>query len=155
MNEHVATSNTLNNINLLKAPKWFWWVTALALLWFFMDLTAFIMRVFMLEGMIGDMPEGQKNLYLQMPAWVNILFSFEVFGGLLGGVFLVLKKRWALMLFIISLMGTLSQTFYIYFMSEAIALMGPPAIVMPIVAILITLGLILLSRSAISKGWVA
>jgi len=87
----------------IKPPVWFWIVAVLGLLWFLMDASMFYMRVFNLEKALASMPETQQGLYTTMPAWVNIVFAAEVFGGLLGCIGLLLKKRWAIWLLILSL----------------------------------------------------
>ena len=134
-------------------PVWFWVISVMALLWFLMDTSAFVMRVFMTDDVVRAMPESQQHLYRNMPVWVNIVFAGEVFGGAFGCVGLLLKKKWALPLFAVSILGVLSQTFHVYFLSDAISTMGTPAVVMPLLAILIGTGMIGLTRSAISKGW--
>lgn len=134
-----------------KAPIWFWIFAMLALLWFLMDLMAFIMRIQLPEGSI---PEAQLELYQAMPAWVNVVFAVEVFGGLLGALSLLLRKALATQLLTISLIGVLAQTSYVWFLSDAREIMGTSAIVMPLVAIFIGIGLLLLSKKAISKKWV-
>jgi len=134
-------------------PVWFWVISILALLWFLMDVSAFFMRVFMTDGFIKAMPENQQHLYRDMPRWVNIVFAGEVFGGALGSIILLLRKKWALPLFAVSLLGVLSQTFHIYFLSDAISTMGTPAVVMPLVAIVIGTGMIVLAKTAAAKGW--
>ena len=134
-------------------PAWFRVIAVVALLWFLMDISAFFMRVLMSEDGINAMPANQQHLYRNMPLWVNIVFAGEVFGGTLGSVGLLLRKKWALPLFAVSILGVLSQTFHVYFRSDAISVMGAPAIVMPLVAILIGVGMIALTKSAIAKGW--
>ena len=143
-----------NNTITTKAsvPVWFWIISILALLWYLMDMSAFVMRVFMLDEMLKTMPEKQQQLYQTMPQWVNIVFAAEVFGGVLGSISLLFKKKWALPLLYISIIGVLCQTFYIYFLSDAIKLMGFPAIMMPLVAMGIGIVMILYSKSAIKKG---
>ncbi len=134
-------------------PIWFWIISILALLWYLMDMSAFYMRVFMIDEVIKSMPEKQQHLYQNMPQWVNIVFAAEVFGGVLGSLGLLLRKKWALPFFYISILGVLSQTFYIYFLSNAISSMGIAAIVMPLVAIGIGIVMILHTRSSIAKAW--
>jgi hypothetical protein len=134
-------------------PVWFWVISIIALLWFLMDMSAFFMRVLMTDDVIKAMPKNQQHLYRNMPLWVNIVFAGEVFGGVLGCVGLLLRKKWALPLFAVSILGVLSQTFHVYFLSDAISTMGTPAVVMPLLAILIGIGMIVLAKSAISKGW--
>lgn len=137
-----------------KSPAvWFWVISIIALLWYLMDMSAFFMRVFMTDDVIKAMPENQQHLYLNMPLWVNIVFAGEVFGGALGSVGLLLRKKWASPLFVVSIIGVLGQTFYIYFLSDAISTMGAPAVVMPLLAILIGIGMIVLAKSATAKRW--
>ncbi len=143
----------MNSTTITTVPKWFWIVSILALVWFLMDMSAFVMRTFMLESMLDGMPKERQSLYLSMPSWVNAVFAAEVFGGVLGSVSLILKRQWALILYSISIAGVLIQTFYVYFLSEAIDVMGVTAIVMPLVAILIGTGLIFFTKSSISKNW--
>lgn len=154
MNENIKTAEAENEKSALKLPIWFWIISTLGLLWFLMDLMAFVMRIFMFDTMMSGMPENQQSLYLVMPSWVNGVFSLEVFGGVFGCIGLLLKKKWALVFFIISIVGVLTQTCYVYFMSDAISLMGAPAIIMPLVAIFIGLGLIAFTKLATLKDWI-
>lgn len=131
----------------------FWVISIVALLWYLMDTSAFFMRVFMSDEALLAMSENQRQQIQNTPLWVNVVFAFEVFGGTLGSVGLLLRKRWALALFVISLIGVLAQTTHIYFLSNSIALMGWRAIVMPLVAIAIGSGLIIHAKSSVSRGW--
>lgn len=147
------TDETSTSIGADKPPIWYWVVSIIGLLWFLMDLSAFFMRVLMSEEGIQSIPEGHQHPYLGMPLWVDIVFAFEVFGGTLGCIGLLIRRNWALPLLILSLLGVISQTFYIYFLSDAISSMGAPAVIMPLLAIAITVCMILLARSAKSRHW--
>jgi hypothetical protein len=143
----------LESSNKTTIPIWFWVVSVVGLLWYLMDTSMFAMRLFMNEAAIKEIPENQQHLFQNIPLWVNIVFAGEVFGGLLGCVALLLKKKLALLLFIISILGVLAQTSNIWFLTDAISIMGAPAIVMPLFAIIIGTALIFLSRFAITKSW--
>ena len=134
-------------------PAWFRVIAVIALLWFLMDISAFFMRVFMSEAGINAMPANQQHLHRNMPLWVNVVFAGEVFGGALGSVGLLLRKKLALPMFAVSILGVLSQTFHIWIRSDAISVMGAFAVVAPLVAILIGVGMIALTKSAIARGW--
>jgi len=107
----------------------------------------------MLDQMLQSMPDAQKTLYLTMLSWMNVVFAAEVFGGVLGCLALLFRKKWALPLFCISILGVLCQTFYVYFLSDAVRIMGMPAIVMPLIAIVISIVMLLFSKYAIEKVW--
>ena len=150
----VANKNGAKQKSEKTSPSaWFWAISIIALLWFLMDTSAFFMRVLMTDEVIKAMPENQQHLYRDMPLWVNIVFAGEVFGGALGCVGLLFRKKWALPLFFVSILGVLSQTFYVYFLSDAISTMGTPVVVMPLLAILIGIGMIVLAKIAISRRW--
>ena len=153
MNEDATETDATESSDKTSPPVWFWVISIIALLWYLMDMSAFSMRVLMTDDFIRAMPENQQHLYRNMPLWVNIVFAGEVFGGALGCVGLLLRKKWALPLFVVSILGVLSQTFHVYFLSDAVSTMGTPAVVMPLLAILIGIGMIVLAKSAIPKGW--
>ncbi len=153
MNEDATEADATESADKPSLPVWFWVISIIALLWYLMDMSAFFMRVLMTDDVIKAMPENQQHLYRKMPLWVNIVFAGEVFGGALGCVGLLLRKKWALPLFVVSILGVLSQTFHVYFLSDAISTMGAPAVVMPLLAILIGIGMIVLAKSATSERW--
>ncbi len=152
MNENATEKDTNASSGKASRPTWFWVVSVIALLWYLMDMSAFFMRVSMTDDAINAMPENQQGMF-RMPVWVNVVFAGEVFGGTLGCLGLLLRKKWALPLLVVSILGVLSQTFHIWFLSDAIKVMGAMAVVMPLVAILIGAGMILLAKSALSKHW--
>ena len=51
------------------------------------------------------------------------------------------------------ILGVLSQTFHVWIRSDAISVMGAFAVVAPLVAILIGVGMIVLTKSAVARGW--
>ena len=153
MNEHLTETHATRSSDKMTAPVWFWLVSVVALLWYLMDTSAFFMRLFMTEVGITSMPQNQQHLYRDIPLWVNIVFACEVLGGTLGSIALLLKKQWALPLFVISILGTLAQTSNIWFLTDAISAMGALAIVMPLVAIIIGAAMFVLAKFAISKRW--
>ncbi len=153
MNENSTETSATESSDKTSPPVWFWVISIIALLWYLMDMSAFFMRVFMTDDAIKAMPENQQHLYQNIPLWVNIVFACEVFGGTLGCIGLLLRKKRALPLFAVSILGVLGQTSNIWFLTDAVSAIGAPAVVMPLVAILIGVGMIFLAKSAISKGW--
>ena len=148
MNEDSPDTSPTERSDIASPPVWFWVISVVALLWYLIDTSAFFMRVFMTDEMIRAMPETQQHLYENIPLWVNV-----VFGGTFGSIGLLLRKKWALPLFVVSVLGVLSQTSNIWFLTNAVSVMGAEAVVMPLVAILIGTGMTVVTKSTISKGW--
>ena len=149
-NTEYKTSDSTKPIAL---PVWFWVVSLLAMLWFLMDMSAFFMRVTVTEEARMMMTGRDQYLHRDYPLWVNMVFAFEVFGGLLGSLALLLKRRLALVLFALSLMGVLGQSSFVYFISDAIDVLGMPLILMPLLSIAIGTAMIAVSRRAIAQRW--
>ena len=88
-------------------PVWFWVVAVLGLAWNIFGVIQFL-------GSLSATPESlaangltaeQAAVMLGYPKWMTIAFAFGVFGGLLGCVLLLMKKRSALPVFAASLAG--------------------------------------------------
>jgi len=153
VNEGSTETDATERSDKTSPPVWFWVISIVALLWYLMDMSAFFMRVFMTGDAINAMPESQQHFFQNIPLWVNIVFACEVFGGTLGCVGLLLRKKWAFLVFVVSILGVLSQTSYIWFLTDHVSTLGAPAVVMPLLAILIGIGMIILAKSSISKDW--
>ncbi|MCR9292155.1 MAG: hypothetical protein NXI32_05515 [bacterium] len=134
-------------------PAWFWGVTVVALLWNLMGLAAFVAQVTMTDEAIAALPEEQQGLYQNIPMWVNIAFACAVIGGTLGCIGLLARKRWALPLFVISLVGVLAQMFYSFFMTDLMEILGPSSAIMPSLVIVIAIFLVGFTRTAIQRSW--
>ncbi|WP_281543207.1 hypothetical protein [Maribacter aestuarii] len=137
----------------IKPPAWFWVVSVLALLWNLSGVVAYLAQAFMTPEDIGKMPEAERLLIESQPVWVTGAFALAVWGGALGSVALLLRKKWAVPILIISLVGILGQMSYAFFMSNSFEVYGPGAMVMPIVVIVIGIALVFFARKASAEQW--
>lgn len=99
------------------------------------------------------LPPEQQDLFRNVPAWANVAFGCAVFGGTLGCIALLLRKKLAMPLFIISILGVVVQNAYSWFMTNAFEVFGMEVIIMPAVVFIIGMGLIVLTKSATAKRW--
>ena len=81
-------------------------------------------------------------------SWVTGAFAVAVFAGLLGTLLLVMLKRLAKPLLILSLLAVLVQSVWIVAMSNARAVEGNMAFVMPGVITLVAMLLVWLAAMA-------
>ena len=135
-----------------KIPKGFWIVGIVALLWNLMGVASYLQQAYMTDETLAALPAEQQALYENIPAWVTGAFALAVFGGLLGSILLLMKKKLATVVFIISLISVLAQMSYNFFMTNAIEVMGAMAIFMPILVIVISIFLVWYSRKMESEG---
>ena len=75
----------------------------LALLWNLFGVAMFFLQFNMSPETLAAIPADQRALYESTPAWVHGAFAVAVFGGALGSAVLLLKKRLALPLLLLSL----------------------------------------------------
>ena len=138
-----------------KPPVWFWIVSALALIWNLMGVMAYLSQVMMPPEVLEAMPEAERALYENTPAWATGAFALAVFGGALGCLFLLFRKVLASYLLILSFICILVQMFHAFFMSHSFEVFGPGAMVMPIMVLIIGFLLIMLARKGKAKGWLS
>lgn len=138
-----------NNLN--KPSALFWVIAIAALLWNLMGAMAYLADAFMGVEAVSQLPEDQRTLYENRPAWVTASFAIAVWSGLLGSIALLLRKKWAISAFIISLIGVLAQNLYQFFLSNTFEVMGPTAMALPVMVIVISILLILYSKNALKK----
>ena len=136
-----------------KIPIWFWLVTILMLAWNLMGVMSFFQHILASEEAIQLLPQNERDLYGAYPFWTKIAFAIAVFGGTLGCVGLLLKSKWSRLLLVISLLGILAHLYHSLFISGAMEVYGPGAVVMPVMVILIALFLVWFAGIGISKGW--
>lgn len=134
-----------------KPSMWFWIVGVLALLWNSMGVLAYLGRAFITDEMIAELPEAQQAEFLvDYPAWYTAAFAIAVFSGALGSLSLLIRKKWAHFLFILSAFGAIIQHIYLFINVE----MNATQLVMPILVIVVCLFLVWFAKSSISKGWI-
>jgi hypothetical protein len=132
-------------------PKWFMPVAIAALLWNLIGCAAYLMDVTLTPAAIAAMTPDQQALYAARPMWAVALYAIAVWGGALGCVGLIMKKRWAKGPLLASLLGLIGQDVALFGMSpvaipaSAYALQG--------MVLVIAVLLLLLANKAARQGW--
>lgn len=138
----------------LKPPTWFWIVAALALVWNLLGVFAYLGQVFATPEMLDAMTADQRALIENTPAWATGAFAIAVWGGALGCILLLLRKKLSKIVFVVSLIGILVQMYYNIFVSNSMEVYGPGGLVMPIMVLLVGVGLIWMVDMAEKKEWI-
>ncbi len=138
----------------LKPPTWFWIVAALALVWNLLGVFAYLGQVFATPEMLDAMTADQRALMENTPAWATGAFAIAVWGGALGCILLLLRKKLSKIVFVVSLIGILVQMYYNIFMSNSMEVYGPGGLVMPIMVLLVGIGLIWMADMAEKREWI-
>lgn len=136
-----------------KLPTWFWVVSGIALVWNLMGVMAFIGNATISAEALATLPEAQQNLIKTTPMWAMIAFAVATFGGAIGSIGLLLRKSWAKMAFIVSLIGIGVQLLHGLVLSDALEVYGGAGLIMPILTTSIGAFLIWFAGDAEKRGW--
>jgi hypothetical protein len=135
-------------------PSWFWIISVIALLWNLMGVMAYIGQAFIDPAALAELPQAERDMIEGTPAWVTAAFALAVWGGALGSLFLLMRKRWAYPVLIISLIGIIVQLIGNFFVLDSMEVYGPGAIAMPLMVLLFGIYLVYFARMSIKRGWI-
>lgn len=133
-------------------PASFRAVSILALLWNLLGVAMFFLQTGMTAEDIAALPEAQRVVYEAMPSWLAIFYGLSVFAGALGSLGLVLRRRWAMPLFAVSLASVLVQMGAIYAMTPAWQASGASGLPMTLLIVGIAVFLFWYARRASARG---
>ncbi|WP_299248073.1 hypothetical protein [uncultured Lacinutrix sp.] len=138
----------MTQIETTKVPIWYWIVAILALLWNAMGVVAYIGQAYMSEEVLTQMSETDQQMYANLPAWYTAAFAIAVFAGALGCLALVLRKKWAYNILLVSLIAAIAQMSYLSFVLEMANAMTP-------LIIIVGVALVFLAKHGTKKGWIS
>lgn len=138
--------------SIAKAPRSIWVIGIAALLWNLLGVMAFVAHISVGEEALSQLPEAERALYEATPLWANIAYAVAVFGGVLGSIALLMRRTYAVLLFAISLLAVLVQMFQAFVLADAMAVLGPASLVMPVLVIVIAAALLAYARKARETG---
>lgn len=128
----------------------FWIISAIALFWNLMGVVAYLAQAYMTDEAKALLPEADQAYYANVPAWVTAAFAIAVFSGFLGSMALVLKKKMAKLLFIVSFIAVVIQITYNLLIQDFVELTGART-VLPLITLVIAAFLVWFANNSISK----
>lgn len=130
-----------------KLPIYYWVVSTIAFIWNAFGVYNYLLQLFMTEEQLTQLSKVDQALYANLPAWYASAFAIAVFAGLFGSISLLIRKRWAYTLFIISFLAIGVQQFYI------LTVINPRDIFLSLSIIVIAVFLVWFSKRAVAREW--
>lgn len=121
------------------------WIAIAALVWNLLGLMAFVMQVFMSPEQVAALPPADRAVYVATPSWLTAAFALAVGGGVAGSIGLLLRQRWAVTAFAVSLAALVVQIAGAYLTTPVWQASGPTGAVMPV--LLLAIGTFLLRHA--------
>jgi hypothetical protein len=133
----------------------FWVFGGAALVWNLIGLVMYISTVTMSPEALARMTEDAQAFFTSTPKWATGAFALAVTGGVLGSLSLLLRKAWAVPLFLLSLVAVVVQNIDAFVLREAFGILGVNAVILPSLVFIVAVLLLVYSRSCKAKGWLS
>ena len=135
-----------------KTSTGFWVIAIIATIWNIMGVFQYLSFTYLKDEMTATMTDPEIALVDGLPSWYIGVFAIAVFTGLIASLLLLLRKKWATSIFLISMIAIIIQMGYWLFVTGAMDVYGSEAFLMPIIVIIIGVFLYLYSKKATQKG---
>jgi hypothetical protein len=144
----------MNNAKPKVATPWHLWVVGgVALLWNAMGALDYTMTETRNAAYMKDFTAEQLAYFYSFPKWVVATWALSVWGGVAGSVALLLRSRWAVPIFALSL-ATMAMTFvHNFVLTDGLAVMGgAAALAFTATIVAVGIALVFYSRWVARKG---
>ncbi|MCU0304109.1 MAG: hypothetical protein MUC56_08645 [Thermoanaerobaculales bacterium] len=135
-----------------KAPVHFWIVSVLSLLWNSIGAFDYLASQLRLEFYMSQFDEKMLAFLDAMPAWAVSGWAIAVWGAMAGSVGLLLRRRWAVWAFAVSIVGMVVSTLHSYVLSNGLELMGTGGLVFSAIIWAIAFALFFYARAMAGNG---
>ena len=132
--------------NATKPTTSFYVIAIIAFIWNLMGVAAYFSQAFMTEEMRSLLPAEQLAFMENTPAWATLAFAIAVWSGVLASFLLLIKRKMAIIGFIVSFLGIVIQLFYNFFIADGLEVYGLLGLIMPLCTLSFGLFLIWYSK---------
>ncbi len=145
--------NNPNPASSISTPWHLWLIGVLALLWNSVGAFDYLMTETRNASHMGSFTPEQLAFFYSLPKWVVSTWALSVWGGVLGSMLLLLRKRWAVPVFGLSLVTMLLTSFHNFVLSNGLAVMGGAgALVFTGLIFVVAVALLIYARNLARNG---
>ena len=136
-----------------RTPAHVWIVGILATLWNAFGAFDYVMTQTANEAYLSQFSAEERAFFDSFPGWMEAFWALGVWGALIGSLLLLIRSRYAVHAFGLSLVGILVGMGYQYLAMEAPESLTTGAMaVMPWVILAVGIALFVYARNQASKG---
>ena len=135
------------------APRSLTVIAVLAIAWNLVGIAAFAVQAGMSDAQMTALPPAQQQAWREMPGWAWVSYAIAVFAGTAGAVALLLRRSAAVALLGLSLAAVILQYGYSFLVARLASMIGPQALLLPLVIIVLAVAQLLYARHARVRGW--
>ena len=142
--------------NTNKPNTVFWIIGVITLIWNGLGIANYLQQAYKPASFLENFSADQITLLDGLPVWMTALFAIAVFAGTLGCVALLLRKKIAVVLFLMSFLAATVQQLYWIFGTNATEVFSESLpYTMPILVIIVAAFLVWYSKDQKRKGILA
>ncbi len=134
----------------------FWIIAGAALVWNLIGILFYVSEVTATpEVMAENYSQAQVDFLIGKPFWATAAFAIAVNAGAIGSLLLLLRKAWAVPIFVLSLAGVLVQNAHAFGLANGLEIWGTNGLILPAIVTVISLALLWYSHETRKKGWIS
>ena len=119
--------------------RWTAVIGGILLLWNLIGVAFYVIQATQDLAVLARTDPYQAHLFATMPTWGWLAYLVAVVAGTLGAAALLLRSRWAVPLFMLSVVGIVVQFGRTFLMTDLWAVKGPAAAAFPLFIFLVGL----------------
>lgn len=135
-----------------RTPRHLWVVGILGLLWNCLGAFDYLMTETRNESYMSQFTPEQLEYFYGFPAWVVAFWALAVWGGVLGALLLLLRKRLAVPVLLVSFLSMIVTSIYNFGLSEGLEVTGGAGLAFSGLIFVVALGLWLYARNMSRRG---
>ncbi len=139
-----------------RTPWHLWVIGVVSLMWNAMGAFDFVMTQTRNEAYMSSFTPEQLSFFYGFPAWVVAAWAVGVWGGVLGSLMLLFRRRMAVWIFLASLAAIVITTFQNLVLSNGMAVVGDAfSLGFTAVIFVVALALFLYARAMLKRNILA
>jgi hypothetical protein len=135
-----------------RVPLHLWIVGVLAVLWNAIGAFDYAATQLRIEPYMSQFTPEQLDYFYGFPAWSVAAWAIAVWGSLLASFGLLLRKRWAVPLFGVAIVGMVLAAIQNFLLSDGLRIMGSGGAMFTAVIWVIAFALFFYARSLAARG---
>ena len=136
-------------------PRHLWIVGIVSLLWNLLGAMDYVMTETKNEAYMGQFTPEQLEFFYGFPVWLIAFWAVAVWGAVLGSVLLLMRKKLAVPVLVVSFLCMVVTAIHNYGFAGAADVTGSAGTVFSVVIFIVSLALIFYARAMTKKGVLA
>ncbi len=135
-----------------KTPRHLWIVGIAALLWNLFGAMDYIMTETRNEAYMAKFTPEQLEFFYGFPSWLIAFWAVAVWGGVLGAVLLLMRKKLAVPILLVSLLCMVVTAVHNYGFAGGVDIVGGGGFLFSVVIFVVALALVIYARGMARRG---